>query len=121
MITFQERYNSEESLEDNQSTTSSTESRQSDFAKKEHEFIPTRRYAKLYCMVLYGMVWYGMVGGLWSFVSCGSRPASEGKFEDSNMETNKGRWPGVKDSSSQEAGVGWQVSGVRSHEFLVDK
>lgn len=35
-------YNSEESLEDNQSTTSSTESRQSDFNKKEHEFIPTR-------------------------------------------------------------------------------
>jgi len=35
-------YNSEESLEDNQSTTSSTESRQSDFHKKEHEFIPTR-------------------------------------------------------------------------------
>ena len=28
------RYNSEESLEDNQSTTSSTESRQSDFMKK---------------------------------------------------------------------------------------
>ena len=28
------RYNSEESLEDNQSTTSSTESRQSDFNKK---------------------------------------------------------------------------------------
>jgi len=38
----QDRYNSEESLEDNQSTTSSTESRQSDFNKKEHEFIPTR-------------------------------------------------------------------------------
>jgi len=38
----QDRYNSEESLEDNQSTTSSTESRQSDFQKKEHEFIPTR-------------------------------------------------------------------------------
>lgn len=37
-----DRYNSEESLEDNQSTTSSTESRQSDFQKKEHEFIPTR-------------------------------------------------------------------------------
>lgn len=35
-------YNSEESLEDNQSTTSSTESRQSDFNKKEHDFIPTR-------------------------------------------------------------------------------
>ena len=61
MIMFQERYNSEESLEDNQSTTSSTESRQSDFAKKEHEFIPTRRYAKLYCMVLNDVVWYGMV------------------------------------------------------------
>jgi len=41
-VPSQERYNSEESLEDNQSTTSSTESRQSDFAKKEHEFIPTR-------------------------------------------------------------------------------
>jgi len=37
-----DRYNSEESLEDNQSTTSSTESRQSDFQKKDHEFIPTR-------------------------------------------------------------------------------
>lgn len=37
-----DRYNSEDSLEDNQSTTSSTESRQSDFQKKEHEFIPTR-------------------------------------------------------------------------------
>merc|ERR1711978_168239 len=34
---------SEESLEEeNQSTTSSTESRQSDFAKKEEGFIPTR-------------------------------------------------------------------------------
>lgn len=41
-VPAQERYNSEESLEDNQSTSSSTESRQSDFAKKEHEFIPTR-------------------------------------------------------------------------------
>ena len=41
----QDRYNSEESLEEeNQSTTSSTESRQSDFAKKEEGFIPTRRY-----------------------------------------------------------------------------
>merc|ERR1719219_2663521 len=35
-------YNSEESLEDNHSTTSSTESRQSDFHRKDHEFIPTR-------------------------------------------------------------------------------
>jgi len=41
-VPTQDRYNSEESLEDNQSTTSSTESRQSDFMKKEHEFIPTR-------------------------------------------------------------------------------
>lgn len=41
-VPVQDRYNSEESLEDNQSTTSSTESRQSDFNKKEHEFIPTR-------------------------------------------------------------------------------
>ena len=42
---WQDRYNSEESLEEeNQSTTSSTESRQSDFAKKEEGFIPTRRY-----------------------------------------------------------------------------
>jgi len=41
-VPAQDRYNSEESLEDNQSTTSSTESRQSDFNKKEHEFIPTR-------------------------------------------------------------------------------
>ena len=41
---LQDRYNSEESLEEeNQSTTSSTESRQSDFAKKEEGFIPTRR------------------------------------------------------------------------------
>jgi len=38
----QDRYNSEDSLEDNQSSTSSTESRQSDFQRKEHEFIPTR-------------------------------------------------------------------------------
>lgn len=41
-IPVQDRYNSEESLEDNQSTTSSTESRQSDFSKKDNEFIPTR-------------------------------------------------------------------------------
>jgi len=41
-VPAQDRYNSEESLEDNQSTTSSTESRQSDFQKKDHEFIPTR-------------------------------------------------------------------------------
>jgi len=41
-VPVQDRYNSEDSLEDNQSTTSSTESRQSDFNKKEHEFIPTR-------------------------------------------------------------------------------
>lgn len=41
-IPVQERYNSEESLEDNHSTTSSTESRQSDFSKKDNEFIPTR-------------------------------------------------------------------------------
>ena len=33
-VPAQDRYNSEESLEDNQSTTSSTESRQSDFQKK---------------------------------------------------------------------------------------
>jgi len=40
----QDRYNSEDSLEDNQSTTSSTESRQSDFQRKasDQEFIPTR-------------------------------------------------------------------------------
>ena len=44
MTTTQDRYNSEESLEEeNQSTTSSTESRQSDFAKKDDGFIPTRR------------------------------------------------------------------------------
>merc|ERR1719481_1306412 len=41
-VPVQERYNSEESLEDNHSTTSSTESRQSDFLKKDAEFIPTR-------------------------------------------------------------------------------
>jgi len=42
-VPTQDRYNSEESLEEeNQSTTSSTESRQSDFAKKEEGFIPTR-------------------------------------------------------------------------------
>jgi len=33
-VPVQDRYNSEDSLEDNQSTTSSTESRQSDFNKK---------------------------------------------------------------------------------------
>merc|ERR1719300_1820150 len=40
----QDRYNSEDSLEDNQSTTSSTESRNYDFKRQtsDQEFIPTR-------------------------------------------------------------------------------
>lgn len=41
-VPAQDRYNSEESLEDNQSTTSSLDSRQSDFSRKDNEFIPTR-------------------------------------------------------------------------------